>query len=106
MCLYPRLIKNKKYTANKKNSGNIPAVLDNRTLYVPVKCGKCMECRKQIARDWNVRLHEEIRFNSTGLFITLTFSNESIKTLTDDVINKTYREINKLYNSKHERHIS
>ena len=43
MCLYPKLIKNKKYIANKKNGGVIPAVFDNRVLLVPVKCNKCME---------------------------------------------------------------
>ena len=30
MCLYPKLIKNKKYTKNKKNGGVIPAVSDIR----------------------------------------------------------------------------
>jgi len=49
MCLYPKLIQNKKYTSNKKNSGIIPAIVDNRVLLVPVGCGKCMECRKQKA---------------------------------------------------------
>lgn len=45
---------------------------------VPVGCGKCMECIKQKGREWNVRLQEEIRHNKTGIFVTLTFSNESI----------------------------
>ena len=35
MCLYPRLIKNRKYIANKKNGGNIPPVSDLRVLMVP-----------------------------------------------------------------------
>ena len=47
MCLYPKLIKNKKYMSNKKNGGVIPAVSDERTLFVPVGCGKCIECLKQ-----------------------------------------------------------
>ena len=34
MCLYPKLIKNKKYMSNKKNGGVIPAVSDERTLFV------------------------------------------------------------------------
>ena len=34
MCLYPKLIKNKKYTKSKKNGGVIPAVSDNRVLWV------------------------------------------------------------------------
>ena len=36
MCLYPKLIKNKKYIMNKKNNGIIPEVNDERALYVPV----------------------------------------------------------------------
>ena len=79
MCLYPILIKNKKYTANKKNGGVIPAVTDERVLYVPVGCGKCMECLKKKAREWQIRLTEEIKENKNGKFVTLTFSNESLK---------------------------
>jgi hypothetical protein len=39
MCLYPKLIKNRKYVANKKNGGNIPVPSDKRVLMVPVGCG-------------------------------------------------------------------
>ena len=78
MCLYPTLIKNKKYIANKKNGGNIPAVSDNRVLYVPVACGKCMECKKKKSRDWQVRLLEDSKHIKNGKFVTFTFSNESI----------------------------
>jgi hypothetical protein len=85
MCLYPKLIKNRKYIANKKNGGIIPAITDNRVLYVPAGCGKCMECKKQKSREWNVRLQEEIRHNNKGKFVTLTFSNESIKELTKEI---------------------
>jgi len=85
MCLYPKLIRNKKYTSNKKNGGVIPAVSDIRVLTVAVGCGKCMECMKQKAREWQVRLLEEVRNNKTGKFVTMTFSNESIKELTEEI---------------------
>jgi len=78
MCLYPKLIKNRKYTKNDKNGGVIPPILDKRVLAVPIGCGRCMECRKQKAREWQVRLLEDVRTNKNGKFITLTFSNESI----------------------------
>ena len=88
MCLYPRLILNPKYKANKKNRGIIPPMPlgpdgkpDLRVKYVPVGCGDCMECRKQKARNWRVRLLEDIKHNKNGKFITLTFSNQSIKEL-------------------------
>lgn len=81
MCLFPRLIYNKKYTANKKNGGNIPAILDQRTKLVPIGCGKCIECSKKKAREWQVRLLEDVRHNTNGKFVTMTFSNKSIKQL-------------------------
>ena len=81
MCLYPRLIKNKKYTANKKNGGNVPVFNDIRTLYVPIACGKCIECMQAKSREWQVRMNEEIRTDKTGKFITLTFNEKSLKKL-------------------------
>jgi hypothetical protein len=81
MCLYPRLIKNRKYTANIKNGGKIPIYKDKRVLAVPVGCGKCMECRKKKARDWQVRLNEEIRHDPQALFVGLSFSDESLNEL-------------------------
>lgn len=85
MCLYPTLIKNPKYRANKKNGGVVPPIKDKRTELVPVGCGKCMECMKKKAREWQVRLHEEVKTNKNGKFVTLTFSNESIKELSEGI---------------------
>lgn len=76
---------NKKYTATIKNGGNIPPIPDKRVRYVPIGCGKCIECRKQKAREWNVRLSEDIREHKNGKFITLTFSDEKLKDLTENV---------------------
>ena len=84
MCLYPRLLKNKKYTKNNKNGGKIPAVSDERTLLVPVKCGNCLECMKAKSREWQIRLQEDIRHNKNGIFITLTFSDESYYKLAEE----------------------
>jgi len=79
MCLYPKLIKNPKYKANKKNGGNIPPVSDERVIWVPIECGECMECRHSKSRDWQIRLMEDIKENKNGKMVTLTLSNESIK---------------------------
>lgn len=78
MCLYPKLIRNKKYLPNKKNKGIVPKCNDDRTKLVPVGCGKCIECMKQKKMQWQVRLLEEIRHDNTGKFVTLTFSNEEL----------------------------
>ena len=64
----------------------IPQVKDLRTLYVPVGCGKCMECRKQKSREWQVRLHEEIRTNNKHWkFVTLSFSDKALTELEKDL---------------------
>lgn len=85
MCLYPKLIKNRKYVANKKNKGVIPEAVDKRVLYVPVGCGKCMECRKQKARQWQVRLQEDIRVNKNAKFVTYTFSERELQKLDNEI---------------------
>jgi hypothetical protein len=85
MCLYPKLIKNRKYVANKKNNQTPPIAKDKRVLYVPVGCGKCMECRKQKARQWQVRLQEDIRVNKNAKFVTYTFSERELQKLDNEV---------------------
>lgn len=96
MCLYPKIITNRKYQSNKKNGGVIPAVTDKRTLMVPVGCTKCIECRKKKAREWQVRLLEEVRTEKNGIFVTLTFSNESIKKLGEDLRIEGYERDNEI----------
>lgn len=85
MCLYPKLIKNRKYIPNKKNGGLPPECLDTRVAMVPIGCQKCIECRKQKARGWSVRLQEDLRVNKNAKFVTLTFSNESITELINEL---------------------
>lgn len=78
MCLYPTFRKNPKYKINKKNGGNVPVMHDDRVKYVPTGCGNCIECRKQKARNWQLRMLEEVKTETNGKFVTLTFSEESI----------------------------
>ncbi len=85
MCLYPRLIRNKKYLPNKKNNGNPPICADERVKFVPIGCGRCIECRKQKAQEWKVRLNEEIRENPNAHFVTLTFNEESLQKLCEEL---------------------
>lgn len=88
MCLYPKIVFNPKYKPNKKNGGQVPAVNDKRVLAVPIGCGNCIECRKQKARGWQLRLLEDIKENKNGKFITLTFSNENYTNLLKEIISK------------------
>ncbi|NDV94341.1 hypothetical protein D0T84_05335 [Dysgonomonas sp. 521] len=86
------MIKNKKYTATKKNGGKIPPLLDKRVKYVAVACGCCMECMKAKARDWQIRMSEEIKTDGTGKFVTLTFSEESLEELRQSIEGDTIEE--------------
>ena len=84
MCLYPRMIDNRKYRANKKNGGNIPPIKDQRTKQVPIGCQTCIECRKQKAREWTARLQEDIKQHKHAQFITLTYSTPSLQKILQD----------------------
>ncbi|QRV61971.1 putative VP4 [Microvirus sp.] len=81
MCLYPKLIINRKYTGTLKNKGNAPALRDERVRFVPVGCGNCIECRKQKANEWRVRLFEELKITKHAYFITLTFEPSELEKL-------------------------
>lgn len=98
MCLYPKLVRNRRFTSTKKNGGNIPplplytmedgtVIQDHRVMWIPVGCQKCMECKKQKSNSWKVRLLEDVRHNKNGVMITLTFSDESIAEIAE-VINQ------------------
>ncbi len=84
MCLYPKLIKNPKYKPNKKNGFCAPPVTDERTLYVPIGCGTCIECCKKKMREWQSRLNEELREDNKCYFVTATFSEEELKKLCEE----------------------
>lgn len=84
-CLFPKLVLNPKYLPTKKNSYNPPKIADERVRYVPVSCGRCIECRKKRRREWMVRLSEELRGGSgPPLFVTLTISNDQLQRVKGD----------------------
>lgn len=88
MCIYTKYILNPKYLPSKRNDYNPPPLLDERLKYVPTKCGRCIECRKQKQREWLIRMNEELKDNRNALFITLTISDKALKEL------KQYKEEN------------
>ncbi|AXH76865.1 MAG: replication initiator protein [Microviridae sp.] len=104
MCLYPRLIDNRKYKPNKKNGGNPPPIIDNRTRLVPIGCGKCIECRKQRTNNWRIRLMEDIRHNENAKFVTMTFSDESLIELENEIHRIAIKQIETL-NKEHNKNI-
>lgn len=81
MCVRKRTLINKKYTATKKNGGIIPPLNDPRQKYMDVPCGQCYICKKKKAREWRMRLAEDIKANTGAKIVTLTFNTESLKEL-------------------------
>lgn len=75
------------YTHKAPKKGQATAIEcdDPRKLFVAVGCGKCIECRKQKAREWQIRLQQELGDWNYKYFLTLTFSEESLKDLTDEL---------------------
>lgn len=84
MCLYPRLIPNPKFKTSKKRGYYKPSQHDSRLNYVPIACGKCYECRKKRAREWKIRLAEEIR-HGKSYFVTLTIDDENLEKIKDEL---------------------
>ena len=81
MCLYPQTIKNKKYL---KGGSKNELAWDPRLHWITAKCGICWECRRQKARDWSVRMQEELKTQGSAAFIGLSFSEEAL----DEIQNK------------------
>lgn len=93
MCLYEQEMINPKYTVNKKNKGIIPIPKDKRLKYIKTACGWCKECRAKIARDWLIRLNEEIKINKNAHFVTLTLSVDDIIQLEKEIYKCKYKGI-------------
>lgn len=85
MCTRPRIIKNPKYKATRKNGFKPPAVDDHRKEWIPVPCGECEECSKAKSSAWRVRITEEVRKYPKSRFVTLTFNEESLDELKKEV---------------------
>ena len=88
MCLYPKLILNKKYTPTKKNKGVVPPCPDEKIRYVTAACGECYECRKQKQRAWVTRMTEELKQNPNAGYYTLTIDDEHYKKLSKECKSK------------------
>ena len=113
MCLFPRLLRNKRYLPTKKNNYNPPILANPKFKYVAVGCGQCIECRKQIARGWLTRMLEEARTQRYRVFCTFSFSPQALNDLVikytiqdvNDVATKAMRLFLERYRKKHKKSI-
>lgn len=77
---------NKRYMKRDKN-GNVLTARDPRLNGIIAKCGTCVECRREKAKEWETRLWEEQLSRGDGVFVTLTFTEKELKKLIDEVGN-------------------
>lgn len=87
------MIRNPKYKPNKKNGGKAPKPSRYEVQYIPIGCGNCIECRKKKQREWRVRLLQEHKDDPTGIFVTLTFSEEKLNELIEEIKTEEANEI-------------
>ena len=66
----------------------MPPIFDERVKLVPIGCGKCLECMKQKARGWQVRLLEELKKGNKAYFVSPTFSPDWLAHCTKKVLEK------------------
>lgn len=81
MCLYEKNGQNPRYKPNKKNKGVTPISKYDELEGIIFKCGTCLECRRERGNSWRIRLREEMKEHEKSMFVTLTFSDESIASL-------------------------
>ncbi|AXH74911.1 MAG: replication initiator protein [Microviridae sp.] len=55
-----------------------------------------MECKKQRANNWRIRLMEEIRHNKDGKFVTMTFTDEELIKLEYEIHKKNKKNLGQL----------
>ena len=98
MCLYTKRILNRRYLPTKKNGYVPPVCTDERLRYIEIECGECFECKTKKARQWRIRMSEEMRNNPSAIFFTGTFTDKRIEQLSkkyDIVTGKRKRDSNK-----------
>lgn len=69
----------------KKNRGIVPYCNDKRQLHVLIPCKQCYICRRKKAREWRMRIAEDIKENPNAKIVTLTFNTETLKKLAEKI---------------------
>lgn len=100
MCLFPKFIPNPHYRENKQNEGNVPHARDARLKWIPAACGNCIECRQAKAREWQVRLNEEIRDDPNAYFMTMTFDDNSLQAFQSSDPNEVAKQAIELFRKR------
>lgn len=78
MCSFPYNVKNKYYG------------MPGETLYTPVPCGTCYECKLSKVNEWVFRISKEIEISKSVHWVTLTYNSDNIP-----ITKKGYLTLNK-----------
>ncbi len=92
MCYYATIEKNPRYLANKKNGGKPPLMKFKESEYYTRPCHKCKACKEKKKNEWTTRLNEEMRNNPKALSCTMTFTDERLVELEENVNRKTDKQ--------------
>lgn len=68
---------------------------------IPIKCGKCIECRKAKMLEMQKRLKKEFEISKEAYFLTLTYDNENIKKLNIRDMQLFIKKMRKQYKLKY-----
>lgn len=83
MCVNTTVILNKKFLGSKKNGYKTIPCPNDKFKYIEIPCGKCYECRKKRAREWSIRINEEIKGQQCD-FVSFTFNNDELEKLANE----------------------
>lgn len=50
----------------------------DKSVYVPLPCGKCINCYKSYERIWTLRTLDHMQTNKSSFFLTLTYDNLNV----------------------------
>lgn len=73
-------------------SNSLTGATGFKSILVP--CGKCMDCRRRYQNDWAFRISEELKsYGYKGVFVTLTYNNDSVPRIVDESTGEVYLSV-------------
>lgn len=87
--------KKKLFIRQSKDSADFELELKKNEGAVLLPCGKCIGCRLDYSRSWADRMMLELETEKKGVFLTLTYDNEHITWINDNITGDLVGTLNK-----------
>lgn len=87
--------KEKLWLRKSKDSADFQKELEKNKNAVLIPCGKCIGCRLDYSRSWADRMMLELESSKKGIFLTLTYDNDHVTWLNDNVTGEEVGSLNK-----------